>query len=184
MVPIHDAGHYVLSSRLFLGLLGGSKPGIERSKTNAADVQIDELFQKLLLLQHHYRPSGDNHDDCSDCLPVLALAYLRYHVLRNDILAARRVYTRVLFESNYVVQERMASRKQRELDATLELSEASIAMEVGMGDGGGLEKRGGSGGGWRGTVGRLYDGMVSVLEGREEFKVAEVFRKRKLEDLA
>ena len=115
------------------------------------------------------------------CLPVLALAYFRRAVLRNDVSTARKVCARVLFESNYAARERTAGRKERESDATVELYKACIVMEVRMKDGGG-DGNGGDGG--RGMVGRLYDGVIGLLEGREDVRLAEVFRKRKLEDLA
>jgi len=197
-IPLYDGGYYDLLSTLFLHLLTSttapsSKPRNHKSKAQRVakdEEEISSLFQKLVLLHHRRKtpsptattaqPTTDSSTRVSLYLPCLSLAYFRHLLFhKGDVHAARRVYRQVLFESNYVMMG-SGSGDEEEMDATLEFYESCIAMENSIrGD-----EISGSRGDGSGAVRKLYDGVIEFLEEREDIRAADLFRKRKVEDLA
>mmetsp|Transcript_9442 Transcript_9442/g.11022 ORF Transcript_9442/g.11022 Transcript_9442/m.11022 type:complete len:747 (+) Transcript_9442:82-2322(+) len=198
VIPLYDGGYYDLLSTLFLHLLTNTTTATSSSKSRnrkskaqriaKEEEEISSLFEKLILLHHRRKtptttstplPTTDSTTGVGLYLPCLSLAYFRHLLFhKGDVHAARRVYRQVLFDSNYVAMG-SSSLEEEEVDATLEFYESCIAMENSMGDD--EISRGGVGGSV--AVRKLYDGVIGFLEGREDIRAADLFRKRKVEDL-
>jgi len=182
VIPIHDSGHYAILSRLFLTLIVAASPSttkMSKQRRLTIEKEIANLFQRLLLLNHQIRTpqTDDYHFDEQLTLPSLTLAYFHHLILSSNVRAAQKVYRQVLFESNYVQRP---EKTGEEVDDTVELYESSIAMEVTSledDDGHGEKKVA------QDALRRLYDGVIGFLEGREDLRLAHVFRRRKMEDI-
>jgi len=193
VIPLYDGGYYDLLSTLFVHLLTNTKTTITTANSSSKsrnrksraqriskdEEEISSLFQKLILLHHRRKTPTTSTTGVGLYLPSLSIAYFRHLLFhKGDVHAARSVYRQVLFDSNYVA---MGSSiiEEEEVDATLELYESCIAMENSMGDDEISRVGGGSV-----AVRKLYDGLIGFLEGREDIRTADLYRKRKVEDLA
>lgn len=89
-IPIHDNGHWIVLSNLFLNLL--IQPRVNEE-------ELSTVFEKLVLFSHR-RESSVSSGVVS--LPSLALAYLRYATLKGKAIdLIRNIYRKLLVNSKY-----------------------------------------------------------------------------------
>ena len=89
-IPIHDNGHWIVISNLFLNLL--IQPQVKEE-------ELSTVFERIVLLSHR-RKSVALNDIVS--LPSLALSYLRYATLKGRaIKMIRNIYKTLLVKSTY-----------------------------------------------------------------------------------
>merc|ERR1712071_131577 len=98
--PIYDASYLTIQIVLFKHLL------INYGSNQRYEKEISSLFTKILLVSH--KESHDNNASSSsngqDQISSLCLKYLQYATTSGGVLAARRVYEAVLFNSNFITR--------------------------------------------------------------------------------
>jgi len=138
VLPIYSYGHFNISSQLFLNLLvisSGSFAALDSSisshQTFKVDEEISSLFQKLLLISHKGKTFGKDAEKKSISIPELALVYLQQEANKGNITLVRKVYSKVLFNSNYT--KSCSDKDEHELGGMKVFFDSCIQAETSLG---------------------------------------------------
>jgi U3 small nucleolar RNA-associated protein 6 len=95
-IPLHDENHKPLLLKLFSDLLVLSS----MEESSSYERELESLYDKILLINHQKNESEDMLS-----LPSIALAYIKHLISRGNMNLVRKVYSKLLFTSNYTKLE-------------------------------------------------------------------------------
>jgi len=167
VIPLHDPGYRCLLSKLFVDLLALSVVDSSRSR----EKELALLYDKMLLINHRKDDATGN----SLTLPSLSSVYMKYLASQGNTDSIRKVYTQLIFNSNY---PRMPNKSEEEVEDMKALFEQCIAVEkISAKYGGEMAKQ------HRRQLGLLYDAAFQFFTQNGYGGIADGFTKRKNKEL-
>jgi len=117
LIPFHDKGHRVLISKLFIDLimLSSTESSPRREK------ELVSLYDKVLLTSHQ----KDFPEDAAS-VPLLTQTYMKYMTSKGDVQSARKIYSKLLFTSNY---SKIPDKSEQEIADMKVLFDRCITIE-------------------------------------------------------
>jgi len=166
VIPLHDAGYKCLLSKLFVDLLAL----VAVSASFSLEKEVASLYEKFLLINHRKDTIGNDVT-----LPALSSAYIKYLTAKGNTDSIRRMYTKLIFNSNYL---RLSNKSEEEIDDMKALFDQCISVEkIGMKYGETDAKQ------QKHQLGLLYDAASQFFTQNGYSGIADGFNRRKNKDL-
>lgn len=166
VIPLHDAGYRCLLSKLFADLLALSV--VESSSSREKELAL--LYDKMLLINHRKEATGN-----ALTLPSLSSVYMKYLASNGNTDSIRKVYTQLIFNSNY---PRMPNKSEEEVEDMNALFEQCIIVEkISAKHSGEVVKQ------QRRQLGLLYDAAFQFFTLNGYGGIADGFTKRKNKEI-
>ena len=167
LIPLHDKGHKSLLLKLFSDVLVLSST----ESSSPREKELASLYDKILLINHQKNVSEDMVS-----LPSLALAYMKHMTSKGDMEPVRKVYSKLVFISNY---PKTPGKLDREMMDMRSLFDQCIIIEKIASKYGGKEAKG-----QKRQMARLYDAAFLFFNQNGYSGIADKYTRMKNKEIA